>query len=164
MTDDARHIRRAIELARMARERGNHPFGALLVADEQIVLEAENTVVTENDPTHHAEMNLVQLAWRKLPAAVIRRSTLYTSTEPCPMCTGAIFWSGIRRVVFSLSAADLGEMANDRFCGPCETLFDRGQEKTVVIGPVLADEGRQVHLRFWTDRLETRTRQSDDAL
>ncbi|HKZ32507.1 MAG TPA: nucleoside deaminase [Vicinamibacteria bacterium] len=150
MSEDARHIRRAIELAREARKRGNHPFGALLVVDGQIVLEAENTVVTQKNPTHHAEMNLVQLAWRELRAEVIGRSTLYTSTEPCPMCTGAIFWSGIRRVVFSLSALELGKMAGDRFCGPCAALFDRAHEKTEVAGPILADEGRQVHEGFWT--------------
>lgn len=150
MSEDARYIRRAIELARQARARGNHPFGALLVADGQIALEAENTVVSQNDPTRHAEMNLVQAAWRKLPPELIRRSTLYTSTEPCPMCTGAIFWSGIRRLVFSVPALDLGEMSGDRFCGPCGALFDRADERTEVVGPVLADEGRQVHLGFWT--------------
>ena len=149
MSEDANYIRRAIDLARQARERGDHPFGALLVADNQVVLEAENTVVSQNNPTHHAEMNLVQGAWRQLPVETIRKSTLYTSTEPCPMCTGAIYWSGIRRVVFSLPAPDLGEMADDRFCGPCKALFDRANEKTEVIGPILADEGRQVHLGFW---------------
>jgi len=78
MADDAKYIRRAIDLARQARERGNHPFGALLVADERIVLEAENTVVSQNNPTHHAELNLVQAAWQTLPSELIRRSTLYT--------------------------------------------------------------------------------------
>jgi tRNA(Arg) A34 adenosine deaminase TadA len=150
MSSDTWHIRRAIELARQAREQGNHPFGALLVADGHVVLEAENTVVSENDPTRHAEMNLVQRAWRTLPADVIRRSTLYTSTEPCPMCTGAIFWSGIRRVVFSFPAVDLGVLAGDRFCGPCGPLFDRAEQKTEVVGPIAADEGREVHVGFWT--------------
>jgi tRNA(Arg) A34 adenosine deaminase TadA len=150
MSRDETYIRRTIELARQARERGNHPFGALFVADERIVLEAENTVVTQKSPTHHAELNLVQSAWRELPADVIGRSTLYTSTEPCPMCTGAIFWSGIRRLVFSFPARALGEMANDNFCGPCALLFDRADRKTEIVGPVLADEGRQVHVGFWT--------------
>jgi tRNA(Arg) A34 adenosine deaminase TadA len=152
MSDDVKHIRRAIDLARRARARGNHPFGAVLVTDQQVVLEAENTVVSENNPTCHAEMNLVQAAWRTLPADVIRESTLYASTEPCPMCTGAIFWSGIRRVVFSFPALDLGVMADDTFCGPCKPLFDRAQQATEVVGPILADEGREVHLGFWTTR------------
>lgn len=150
MTDELFYIRRTLELARRARERGDHPFGAILVADGQIVLEAENTVVTQSNPTHHAELNLVHRAWQELPAQVIHRSTLYTSTEPCPMCTGAIFWSGIRRVVFSFPAVELGKLANDRFCGPCHELFDRGEPPTEVEGPVLPDEGRQVHVGFWT--------------
>ncbi len=149
MSDDLRHIRRAIFLARQARGRGNHPFGALLVANGHVILEAENTVVSELDPTRHAEMNLVQGAWRTLPADVIGRSTLYTSTEPCPMCTGAIFWSGIRRVVFSFPALELGAMAGDRFCGPCRPLFDRAEPRTEVVGPISADEGREVHEGFW---------------
>jgi tRNA(Arg) A34 adenosine deaminase TadA len=150
MSDDATYIRRALELACQARKRGNHPFGALLVADRRIVLEAENTVVTEADPTKHAEMNLMQSAWRQLPPDVIRRSTLYTSTEPCPMCTGAIFWSGVRRVIFSVSAPTLGAMTGDTFCRPCKALFDNATQKTEVVGPVLADEGEQVHSGFWT--------------
>jgi tRNA(Arg) A34 adenosine deaminase TadA len=150
MQDDVEYIRRAIELAARARERGDHPFAALLVVDGKIVLEAENSVVSKNDPTRHAEMNLVQSAWSLLPGEVIRSASLFTSTEPCPMCTGAIFWSGIRRVVFSLSALDLGAMTGDRFCGPSEPLFDRAFDKTEVVGPILPDEGRRVHLGFWT--------------
>jgi len=149
MSQHSNYIRRAIELARQSRDSGNHPFGALLVADSGIALEAQNTVVTEHSPIHHAELNLVQLAWQQLPSDVIHRSTLYTSTEPCPMCTGAIFWSGIRRVVFSLPATELATLAGDRFCGPCTALFERAEERTEVIGPVLAEEGRVVHLGFW---------------
>lgn len=149
MSGDEKYIRRAIELARQARQRGDHPFGALLVTEDRIVLEAENTVVTKNNPTHHAEMNLVQLAWRELPAEVIQKSALYTSTEPCPMCTGAIFWSGIRRVVFSFSALELGKLAGDTFCGPCNILFDKAAKETEVVGPILAELGREVHVGFW---------------
>jgi len=146
-------IRKAITVADAAKEHGNHPFGALLVGkDGNLLLSAENTVITGHNATHHAEMNLVNLAWQSLPEADIKGSTLYTSCEPCPMCTGAIFWSGIRRVVFSLSALRLGEIANDSFCGPCTTLFDRAGEqvRTEVIGPVLEPEGEAAHIGFWT--------------
>ena len=149
MSEDEKYIRRTIDLARQARERGDHPFGALLVADGQIVLEAENTVVTTNNPTHHAELNLVQRAWHKLPAELIQKAALFTSTEPCAMCTGAIIWSGIRRVVFSFPALELGKLANDRFCLPCITLFDKAGQKTEVVGPILAGLGREVHEGCW---------------
>eukprot|EP01039_Chlorochromonas_danica_P011136 gene11135-12415_t len=147
-------IRQSIELARNAKNRGDHPFGALLVSPQGVVLlTAENTVVTQGNPTHHAELNLIQKAWSsgQLTAEEIHSATLYTSCEPCPMCTGAIFWSGVRTVVYSLSATRLGEIANDEFCGPCTNLFDRARETvpTKVIGPILEKEGEELHLGFW---------------
>lgn len=148
--DHSTHIRRAIELAALAREHGDEPFGALLVLNDKEILSAENSVRTANDPTNHAEMNLVRKAWQELPPSLITSSVLYTSTEPCPMCTGAIFWSGIRQVVFSFPAEELGRMANDKFCGPCNMLFDRAAQKTKIVGPILAEEGRKVHEGFWT--------------
>jgi tRNA(Arg) A34 adenosine deaminase TadA len=145
------YIRRAIAIARQAKEHGNHPFGALLVLDDQILLEAENTVTTGQNPTHHAEMNLINLAWQSLTKEQIKRCSLYTSCEPCPMCTGAIFWSEIRRIVFALPAATLGEIANDKFCCPCSTLLTRADVQTEVVGPILAEEAVVDHLNFWGD-------------
>ena len=104
MSGHDRYLRRAFELARRAIEHGNHPFGALLLSDGKIVAEAENTVLVDKDPTQHAELRLVSSASRKLSHAVILGSTLYTSTEPCAMCAGAIYWTGVRRVVFGTSA------------------------------------------------------------
>src|SRR5215212_1670135 len=95
-----RFIRQAIELAREARTHGNHPFGALLVVDERVVLTAENAVNSERNPTAHAETNLVQKAIREVAPDQIARATLYTSCEPCAMCTGAIYWAGVRSVVY----------------------------------------------------------------
>jgi tRNA(Arg) A34 adenosine deaminase TadA len=93
MSHHERFIRRAIELSVLAKDHGNHPFGALLVNDDnEIILEAENTVYTEHDVTRHAELNLVSKASRTLDPEVIQQSTLYTSTEPCAMCSGSIFW------------------------------------------------------------------------
>lgn len=150
MSEHETYIRRVIDVARQAREHGNHPFGGLLVVDGAVVLEAENTVVSQRDPTRHAEMNLVQTAWQRLPAETIQRATLYASTEPCPMCTGAIFWSGIRRVVFSVPASEIAAMTQQPFCAPSSLLFDRADRRTEVVGPVLAEEGREVHAGFWT--------------
>jgi tRNA(Arg) A34 adenosine deaminase TadA len=150
MTDHLVFIRRAIELAQASMDKGNHPFGALIVYNDEILIEAENTVVSERNPTCHAEMNAVNLAWKSLPREKIEGSTLYTSCEPCPMCTGAIFWSGIRKVVFSLPALTLGQIANDKFCCPCNTLFERADLETVVIGPILPEESVVHHQSFWT--------------
>src|SRR5260221_13089837 len=97
---DERHLRTAIELARRSRKNGNHPFGSLLTdAGGNVLLEAENTVVTGRDATGHAELNLVRAASVQLDADALGSHTLYASTEPCAMCAGAIYWSATGRVV-----------------------------------------------------------------
>ena len=105
MTDtDERHLRRAIELAHAARAAGNMPYGSLLVGPAGDVLaEDRNTVVTERDITAHPELKLARWAARQLDPDITRQTTMYTSCEPCPMCTGAIARSGLGRVVFALS-------------------------------------------------------------
>jgi len=153
LTIDLSLLHRAIALAARARQHGNHPFGALL-ADEngQILLEAENTVTTENDATGHAETNLVRLASRQFPTGALAKYTLYTSTEPCPMCSGAIFWSGIGRVVYALSEDGLYAMTGDLSESlklPCREIFARGARLVEVIGPLLEAEAAQVHEGFW---------------
>ena len=150
---DEAHLERAVALAWQARERGDHPFGALLVTPDGAVLEARNSVVTGADPTGHAETNLVRLAGR-LGRAALAGSTLYTSTEPCAMCAGAIYWSGIGRMVFALSEAELGEMVAEEegvppLRLPSREVFARGGRPIVVDGPVALLAARAVHDGFW---------------
>lgn len=152
---DEELTRRAIEIARQARAHGNHPFGSLLAdAQGNILLESENTVNTERDATGHAETNLVRMASRKYERDFLAGCTLYTSTEPCAMCSGAIYWSGINRVVFALSEAGLLEMTgsdveNSTLALPSREVFARGQRKIEVLGPILVEEARAVHAGFW---------------
>jgi tRNA(Arg) A34 adenosine deaminase TadA len=147
--------RLAVELARKARSAGNHPFGALLVVDDRVILTAENTVATDRDPTAHAETNLVTKAIRQLSPEQIRRSVLYTSCEPCAMCAGKIYWAGIRSIAFALSAEELAGMAGRDFLMPCAELLARAVEPVSITGPMLLNEAREVHLGFWppTDAL-----------
>lgn len=141
--------RQAIELARLARAAGNHPFGALLVLDGEVVASAQNTVFTDRDPTAHAETNLVSHAIRELSPDVIRRSVLYTSCEPCAMCVGKIYWAGTRSIVYALAAEDLAQLAGGSFLVPCRELLAKAAEPVTVIGPLLASEARDVHLGYW---------------
>ncbi|WP_426513820.1 nucleoside deaminase [Dactylosporangium sp. McL0621] len=150
---DRAYLERAVALAREARERGDHPFGALLAAPGGTVLEARNSVVTGADPTGHAETNLVRLA-AGLDRATLSGSTLYTSTEPCAMCSGAIYWSGIGRVVFALSEADLASMVAEEegvppLRLPCREVFARGGRPIAVEGPVPLPGAVAVHEGFW---------------
>jgi len=148
-------LRQAIVVARQAREHGNHPFGALLAdPDGNVLLSAENTVVTGTDATGHAETNLVRLASARYSTSELRGLTLYTSTEPCAMCSGAIYWSGIGTVVYALAETELYEMTgsddnNPTLVLPCRTVFAAGQRPTAVEGPFPIDEARDVHAGFW---------------
>lgn len=103
-------IRQAIELSVSAVEHGNHPFGACLVSkDGEVLLTAENTCsVPKTDITRHAELNLISMATQKFSRDVLEQCTLYTSCEPCLMCTGAFRWSGIRKLVYALQSETLG--------------------------------------------------------
>ena len=100
-------VRQCIDLAAEAAAAGNEPFGALLVVDGVIRHTARNQVVTRSDPTRHAELLLVSEASQRLGRDVLSRATLYTSTEPCLMCCGAIYWSRIPQVVFGCSTTCL---------------------------------------------------------
>jgi tRNA(Arg) A34 adenosine deaminase TadA len=142
-------LRQAIALASQARAEGNHPFGALLVLDGEVVLTAMNSVHSGRDPTGHAETNLVAGAIRRLSTDQIRRATLYTSCEPCAMCVGKMYWAGIRSVVYALSAEDLAAVAGPDFLVPCRELFARATEPVTVSGPMLRHEARAVHAGFW---------------
>jgi tRNA(Arg) A34 adenosine deaminase TadA len=106
--DDESFLRRAIELATASRTGGHAPFGSLLVdADGAVLAEAHNTVRADNDITAHPELKLARWAARELDATAASRTTMYTSCQPCGMCTGAIARSGLGRVVFALSSDQL---------------------------------------------------------
>jgi tRNA(Arg) A34 adenosine deaminase TadA len=150
-TTDAAWMRRAIALAELAKSHGNHPFGALLVTPDltQVLLESENSVITDHDCTAHAELALVRKASQQLSDAQRASAVLVTSTEPCPMCSGAIYWSGIRAVVYGCSTQRLHAIAGPGLVLPCRDVFAHGAEPVVVRGPVLEDEAAAVHIGFW---------------
>ncbi|MCE4943591.1 MULTISPECIES: nucleoside deaminase [Streptomyces] len=152
---DVALLHTAVAVARRARAAGNHPFGALLTGpDGAILLEAENTVTTERDATGHAETNLVRLATARYDADFLRACTLYTSTEPCAMCAGAIYWGNVGRVVYALGEDGLLAMTgadekNPTMALPCRDVFAAGQRPLEVVGPVDLPEARAVHAGFW---------------
>lgn len=150
---DLQFLRHAIRVAQRARAKGNHPFGAVLVDENgAVLLEGENTVNTEHDATGHAESNLVRAASKQFDAAMLAKCTLYSSTEPCPMCAGAIFWSGIERVVYALSEAELYAFvpdSPDKLPLGCREVLAHGGRAVEVLGPAMEDEARGVHVGFW---------------
>ncbi len=153
MQDDAGWVQRAIALSAESRAQGNHPFASLVVAaDGEILAQAFNA--HRIDCTCHAEMNAVRLASAKLPASALRTATLYSSAEPCAMCAGGIYWSGIGRVAYALSEARLltitgNHPENPTLSLPCREVLARGQRPIEVIGPMFEDAAAAVHAGFW---------------
>ena len=146
---DLRHIRAVIAVAERAREHGNPPFGALLVDDQdQVLLEDENTTLTDSDLTAHPELKVARDAARQFDPELLSRCSMYASTEPCAMCSVVIYNSGIGRVVFALSGERLRAFRGNppgALALSSRDVFARGGRKIEVIGPVLEDEALAVH-------------------
>jgi tRNA(Arg) A34 adenosine deaminase TadA len=131
-TEDETFLRRAIEIAATAITLGDAPYGSLLVGpDGTVLVEAHNTVRRDNDISAHPELKLARWAARELDAETAARTTMYTSCQPCGMCTGGIVRSGLGRVVYALST--------DQFAAinPAGGWPDVPQD-----GPALLDEAR----------------------
>jgi len=143
--DHEAHVRRALELAREAADRGDEPFGSVLVRDDVIVTTASNRVVTEDDLRRHPELHLAYRACRQLTAAERAETVMYTSTEPCPMCAGGLRRAGFARVVYSVGGDEIGEFGGEAPPVRAAEILDGVTE---VVGPVLNDEGRAVHESF----------------
>jgi tRNA(Arg) A34 adenosine deaminase TadA len=130
--DDEAFLRRAIELAAASRAAGQAPYGSLLVGpDGQVLAEDHNTVLADNDISAHPEQKLARWAARELDADTAAGTTMYTSCQPCGMCTGAIDRSGLGRVVFALS--------NEQFT---ELFPTAGFAPVPQHGPALLEEAR----------------------
>jgi|SRR5579862_354260 len=154
-SNDETFLRRSFDVARRAHARGNHPFGAILVsAAGEVLIEAENGFLPDRDMTAHAERLLATMASKQFAPDVLAGHTLYTSAEPCAMCAGAIYWTGIGRVVFGLTERRLREMTgshaeNPTLDLPCRTVFAAGQRHIEVVGPLLEDEAAALHVGVW---------------
>jgi len=101
----------AIEAAEKSMRAGfGGPFGACIVKAGEIIAVAANTVLRDNDPTAHAEINAIRSASRKLQSYWLKGCAIFTTCEPCPMCLGAIYWARIEEVYFGCSHRDAEEL------------------------------------------------------
>jgi tRNA(Arg) A34 adenosine deaminase TadA len=111
--DDVDFMTRAIALARSSAGTDRGPFGSVIVRDGKIIGEGVNQVVSNADPTAHAEITAIRSACRATQTHRLTGSTIYTSCEPCPMCLGAIWWARIARIVFGSSRRDAAVIGFD---------------------------------------------------
>ena len=137
---EAALLRRAVELARQGRAAGEAPFGSLLAgADGAVLAESWNTVLGDDDISAHPELKLARWAARSLDAETAAGATLYTSCQPCGMCSGAIDRSGIGRVVYALSGEQLDALKPGG-----------GFLHVPQVGPALPDEGRDAVAGYYS--------------
>ncbi len=153
---DLHFLRQAIAVSHRARAAGNHPFGALLVdANGALLMENENDVTRSGDCTAHAELGLVRRASPMFSREVLLGCTLYSSCEPCAMCSGSIHWGNIGRLVYALSETRLYSMTgahpeNSTMELPCRDVFAHCTRPVTVLGPAFEDEAALAHAGFWT--------------
>ena len=147
------YLKRANEVAKEARAKGNTPFGAILVgADGSILMEQGNAEHDLHDATAHAERMLASRASAAFSREMLWESTLYTTCEPCPMCTGAIYWANIGKIVYGITETKLLELTGSDDKNPT---FNMGADKVVAAGQkAIAIEGpfpeiEDAHRGFW---------------
>lgn len=143
-------MQRAYTLAEEASSRGDGPFGALIVRRGEVVVEARNGTRTAGDATRHAERYAIEKASARCTREQFAQCTLYTSTEPCIMCAGAIHQAGIGRVVYGVPALTYLSIAGRPVeLLPIRELAERCNWEMDIVGPVMQDDGILIHQEHW---------------
>ncbi|KEI69538.1 nucleoside deaminase [Endozoicomonas elysicola] len=140
---------RSIDLARQRANRGQLPFSALLAREDQVLLEAGNTANADGDVARHAVMNLITKAHQQLSLNELKQCTLFVSSEPCAMCSGAIYWAGISRVVFGCSGKALQQIAGQSINVSCRDIFNKCHPVIESIGPLEEELAAELIMEFW---------------
>jgi tRNA(Arg) A34 adenosine deaminase TadA len=139
MTDEE-FMRLAIQITREGIAAGQTPFGSVIVAGGKVVAATHNTVWRDGDPTAHAEINCIRAAARALKTIFLNGCTLYSTTEPCPMCLAAIHWARIDRVVFGACIADAVAAGFCELCVDAKVLAELGKSPLCVENGLLREE------------------------
>jgi guanine deaminase len=134
------YMRLAIRKAQEGISRGQSPFGSAIVRAGHVVAVTHNSVWLTCDPTAHAEVNCIRAAATALQTIFLHGCTLYSTTEPCPMCLSAIHWAKIERVVFGATIADAKTAGFSELCVPAAALAKMGGSPLVVESGLLQQE------------------------
>ncbi|WP_417858191.1 nucleoside deaminase [Xanthomarina gelatinilytica] len=140
--DDTYFMKKALQEAEMAFEKGEIPVGAVIVIDNRIIARAHNLSELLNDVTAHAEMQAITAASNFLGGKYLQNCTLYVTLEPCQMCAGALYWSQISKIVYGARDEEKG----------CIHLKTKLHPKTIMVGGILADEASQLLKRFFIEK------------
>ncbi|MBO0591514.1 nucleoside deaminase [Cellulophaga sp. E16_2] len=140
--DDTYYMKKALQEAAMAFEKGEVPVGAIIVIQDRIIARAHNLTEQLNDVTAHAEMQAITAAANFLGGKYLKDCTLYVTLEPCQMCAGALYWSQISKIVYAAKDVERG-------CGAMGTTL---HPKTKIVGGVLAAEASAMLKRFFNQK------------
>lgn len=144
-------MEKAIELSVRAVENGNEPFGAVLVKDDRIVFTNENQIYTKKDPTFHAEMGLIRRFVEETGITDLKEYTLYSSCEPCFMCSGAMVWVNLGRLVFGAGNEELEMILGNKGISTTKTVFDNSFRGPEVKGGVLREKSLEVLKSYFSE-------------
>lgn len=120
--------------------KGNSPFGACIIKDGEVIACSHNTVLADNDPTCHAEMVAIREACRKLGTHDLSGCTIYSTTEPCPMCFSAIHWARMSGIVFGTRIADVHRLGFSELTISNEAMKESGGSGVKIMPDFLRDE------------------------
>lgn len=122
--------------------KGDLPYGAVIVKNGKVVIRGYNTAQTDQDVSAHGEINALKAFTKKYGYSLdaLEGYTLYTTCEPCPMCAAACAWAGVSQVVFGASIEQLIDLGTKQINIPCKTVVENGFQKIEVIGGILANE------------------------
>lgn len=137
--DDTYFMKKALQEAEAAFEKGEVPVGAVIVIDNRVIARGHNLTEMLNDVTAHAEMQAITAAANFLGGKYLQKCTLYVTLEPCQMCAGALYWSQISKIVYGARDLERG----------CIALKTKLHPKTVIEGGVMAEEASDLMKRFF---------------
>jgi tRNA(adenine34) deaminase len=140
--NDTYFMKKALQEAEMAFEKGEIPVGALIVINNTIIARSHNLTELLHDVTAHAEMQAITAAANYLGGKYLKDCTLYVTLEPCQMCAGALYWSQISKIVYGASDEQRGFVAMGTQLHP----------KTEVVSGILAEEAAELMKRFFAER------------
>ena len=140
--DDVYFMKKALQEATKAFDKGEVPVGAIIVYKNQIIARASNLTETLNDVTAHAEMQAFTAASDFLGAKYLIECVLNVTLEPCQMCAGASYWAQIGKIVYGASELERGFLK----------LKTRLHPKTKVVGGILENECSQLLKRFYIEK------------
>jgi tRNA(adenine34) deaminase len=140
--NDTYFMKKALQEAKMAFDKGEIPVGAVIVINNTIIARSHNLTELLHDVTAHAEMQSITAAANFLGGKYLKDCTLYVTLEPCQMCAGALYWSQISKIVYGASDEQRG----------CTAMGTQLHPKTEVVSGVLAEEAATLMKRFFTER------------